>query len=70
MNQPEQVRIGSTIVRFLGNHRFVLRDMNDSTQVQFFRDEDVPALIHFLFQWSKAAQSSLRIESKGCDSAA
>ena len=70
MNFPEQVRIGSTMVRFLGNHRFVLRDVNDNTQVQFIRDDDVPVLIQFLFQWSKAAQTSLRIDTKDCDSAA
>ena len=70
MNLPEQVRIGSTIVRFLENNRFVLRDTNDDTQMQIINDEDVPELINFLFQWSKAAQDSLSVGSKGQHSAA
>jgi hypothetical protein len=59
MNLPEQVQLGSTLVRFLDSSRVVFRDAFDSSQVLMIHDADVPLLIHFLHQWSESAQKTL-----------
>lgn len=70
MNPPEQIQIGSTVARYLGDHRLVFRDAHDSTQVQMIDMADVPRLIDFLLQWNEAALKSPHAKSKGDDEAA
>ncbi|HYN28123.1 MAG TPA: hypothetical protein VES94_07480 [Burkholderiales bacterium] len=70
MNPSEQIQIGSTVVRYLGDHRLVFRDAHDSTQMQMIDMVDVPRLIDFLLRWSDAALDSQRADSKGDNDAA
>jgi hypothetical protein len=65
MSYPEQIQIGSTVVRYLGDHRLIFRDAHDATQVQMIDMADVPLLIDFLLQWSEAALKSQHTTSKG-----
>ena len=65
MQLPEQIQFGSTIVRYLDNGRLVIRDAQDSSQVQIIHDDDVPRLIDFLLQWSNAARGGVGRQGMG-----
>lgn len=62
MEKEAQVRAGSTLVRWLDNGRFSLRDANNASQLYFVEDADVPEIIEFLHHWSPAAKAKLRLE--------
>ena len=62
MDYPLQIKLGSMIVRSLGEGQFVFRDAQDASQVQMVDDAHVPELIQFLYHWSTAAKQKIRVE--------
>ncbi len=62
MEKEAQMRAGCTLVRWLDNGRFSLRDVNNDSQLYFIEDADVPEIIEFLYHWSPGAKARLRLE--------
>jgi hypothetical protein len=58
----QEIQFPSCVLIHLDGDRFLLRDSYDPTQVLLIPDDEVPLLIHYLYEWSGAARQSLRLE--------
>ncbi len=62
MTVLQEIRFPSCVLIRLDGGRFLLRDAHDHTQVLLIPDDDVPLLIHYLYEWSCTARQSLHLE--------
>ena len=63
MEIPPEIRLGSTLVTFEHDRRFVFRDVHRPDARTTIDDADVAELILFLHKWSKRAAQKLKVTS-------